>query len=166
VRARGRIARANVRTMAMLVAKPFATPSACLTTAATSKPPKAWLTTTLHTSTLNPCHTPWSLSCGHSGHRKMPAAENVRLETDSCTLRAHRLGELGRSRRGGELRLLAAELADRGDPNGEPGEGESLPSTSAGGGGAGALRTYSNQPPARPDDTHAARMAARPTRGF
>lgn len=35
-----------------------------------------------------------------------------------------------------------------------------------GGVGVGDLRTYSNQAPARPDETHAARIAARPILGF
>lgn len=72
------------------------------------------------------------------------------------------------------MRLLPVELADVGDPAGESDGGSPLappspaaPSNAAGtGSGTGALRTYSNHPPARPDDTHAARIAASPTRGF
>lgn len=32
--------------------------------------------------------------------------------------------------------------------------------------GAGAFKIYSNHPPARPDETHAARIANKPSRGF
>lgn len=165
---------AVLRTIAMLVANPFATLSACLTTAATRSPPSAWLTTTLHTRGENPCRRPCCRRRGYSGQRKIPEREKVRLETDSCRLRAQRLGELGLSLSWLPLLLEVVEVALIGLPGGGelkpawPSTGVLCALTLAmgvGAGAAGPLRTYSNQPPASPLEMHAARMAASPTRG-
>lgn len=58
--------------------------------------------------------------------------------------------------------MLEAEAGEEGagdeeEGRGEPGSGKVV---------AGDLRTYSNQPPARPEEMQAAKMAASPRRGF
>lgn len=92
-----------------------------------------------------------------------PASENMREGTESWRLRAQSEGELSRNlgvEDEGDVGVLGAGEEDVGVP------GAGVPDAEEeGGGGLDDLRTYSNHPPASPLETHAARIAAKPTRG-
>lgn len=81
-------------TIAIEVANPLATPSASLTTIATSNPPAAWLTTTLQTNGVNPCRGPYLSNKFRSDERNTPAKEKQIDGTESCKFRAQSDGLL------------------------------------------------------------------------